>query len=137
MKGRLSALAVAVVLVVGSFLIRREVIDGDDAGTSNEQVDELVCITELADVCAVYAAGDQSVNVTIEDAGVTIDRLAALGPDADATLWLTFEPYPAMVDALRAGTRAEPLGYTASALGASQLGVALPPDEHVETAIGW
>ena len=38
-----------------------------------------MCITELADVCAAYAAGDQSVNVTIEDAGVTLDRLAALG----------------------------------------------------------
>lgn len=135
MKGRLSALAVAVVLVVGSFLIRREVIDGDDEGTSNEQVDELVCITELADVCAAYAAGDQSVHVTIEDAGVTLDRLAALGPDADAPLWLTVEPYPAMVDALRAGARAEPLGYTASALGASQLGVALPPDGRLDVLV--
>lgn len=135
MKGRLSALAVAVVLVVGSFLVRREVIEGDNGDRSDEQIDDLVCITELADVCTAYAAGDESVDVTIEDAGVTLDRLAALEAGAEPPLWLTVEPYPAMVDSIRAGTRVEPLGYSTNALGATQLGVALPPDGRLDVLL--
>ena len=76
-----------------------------------------------------------SVSVTIEDAGVTLDRLAALGDDEAAPLWLTVEPYPAMVDSIRAGARAEPLGFTTSVLGASQLGVALPPDGRLDVLV--
>ena len=135
MKGRLSALAVAIVLVVGSFLVRREIIDDDNGDPSEQQADELVCITELADVCAAYAAGNDSVTVTVEDAGVTLDRLAAIDSDTEPPLWLTVEPYPAMVDSIRAGTRAEPLGYSTNVLAASQLGVALPPDGRLDVLL--
>ena len=135
MKGRLSALAVAIVLVVGSFLVRREIIDDDNGDPSEQQADELVCITELADVCAAFAAGNDSVTVTVEDAGATLDRLAAIDSDTEPPLWLTVEPYPAMVDSIRAGTRAEPLGYSTNVLAASQLGVALPPDGRLDVLL--
>ena len=135
MKGRLSALAVAIVLVVGSFLVRREIIDDDNGDPSEQQADELVCITELADVCAAFAAGNDSVTVTVEDAGATLDRLAAIDNDTEPPLWLTVEPFPAMVDSIRAGTRAEPLGYSTNVLAASQLGVALPPDGRLDVLL--
>ncbi len=132
MKARAFAVAVAVALVVGALFIRRDLIEGEDSDTDTDQADELVCVTELADVCSVFAEGDTSLQVTIEDAGVTLDRLAALGDDEPVPLWLTVDPYPAMVDATRAGARAAPLGYTTTPLGASQLGVALPPDGRLD-----
>ena len=123
-------------LVVGAFFVRRDVIEGDDGDDpSPDRADQLVCITELADVCAAYAAAHSSVLVTVEDAGVTLDRLAALADDEEPPLWLTVEPYPAMVDAIRTGARAEPLSFTTTALGASQLGVALPPDGRLDALV--
>jgi hypothetical protein len=91
LKRRLVAFAVAAVLVVGAFFIRREVIDSDDSEAGgSDPPGELVCITELADVCAALATDDLS--VTVEDAGTTLDRLGALGDDSDPPLWLTIEP---------------------------------------------
>ena len=69
--------------------------------------------------------------MTIEDAGATLDRLAALEDPDEAPLWLTIEPYPAMVDSIRGSAGTEPLAFTATTLGASQLGVALPSDEQL------
>jgi hypothetical protein len=136
LKARAFAVAVAIALVVGAFLVRRDVIEGDDgADSDNDRVGELVCATELADVCTTYAAGASSIRVTIEDAGVTLDRLATVGDDEAVPLWLTVEPYPAMVDSIRAGARAEPLGFTTTVLGASQLGVALPSDGHLDVLV--
>ena len=40
-----------------------------------------------------------------------------------------------MVDSIRAGARAEPLGFTTTVLGASQLGVALPPDGRLDVLV--
>jgi hypothetical protein len=136
LKGRVLAVAVAVLLVVGAFFVRRDVIedgDGDDGG--NDPPEELLCATEFSQVCTAYAAGDPSVDVTIEDAGVTLDRLAALDEDAAVPLWLTVEPYPAMVDSIRSGARAEPLGFTTTVLAASPLGVALPSDGRLDVLI--
>jgi hypothetical protein len=136
LKARAFAVAVAIVLVVGAFFVRRDVIEGDDDnGNGTDPSEEIVCITELADVCETYAVGDASLQVTIEDAGVTLDRLATLGDDEAAPLWLTVEPYPAMVDSIRTGARAEPLAFTTTTLGASQLGVALPPDGRLDVLV--
>jgi hypothetical protein len=136
LRARAFAVVVAIVLVVGAFFVRRDVIEGDDGDDpSTDRADQLVCITELADACTAYSAEHSSVLVTVEDAGVTLDRLAVLGDDEEVPLWLTVEPYPAMVDAVRAGARAEPLGFTTTALGASQLGVALPPDGRLDVLV--
>ncbi len=69
-------------------------------------------------------AADHGIDVVVEPAGVTLDRLTALEDGADAPVWLTISPYPAMLDELRAG--APPLGGTVEALAASQLSVATP-----------
>jgi hypothetical protein len=134
LKGRFLAVVVAVALVVGAFFIRREVIEGGDGDDGPDRVAELVCITELADVCNAYD-DETSLAVTIEDAGVTLDRLGTFGDDAEPPLWLTVEPYPAMVDALRSSANAAPLAYTTTALGSSQLAVALPPDGRLDTLL--
>ena len=69
-----------------------------------------MCATELQAACDAIAAADPDVDVLVEPAGVTLDRLAALPDDADAPVWLTIEPFPAMVDELRAAAGATPLG---------------------------
>ena len=132
MKGRALAVVIAAALVVGAFFLRRDVIEGDDGGTSDGgTTDEVVCATELSDVCAALIAGGADVRVTVEDAGATLDRLAALEDPDEAPLWLTIEPYPEMVDSIRGSARTEPLAFTTTPLGASQLGVALPSDEQL------
>jgi hypothetical protein len=132
LKRRAFAVAVAAALVVGAFFIRRDVIEGDDdGGTSHgDAAEELVCVPELAAVCQQLEAGGTDLRVTVEDAGATLDRLAVVEA-TDAPLWLTVEPYPAMVDSIRAGARTDPVAFTTTSLGASPLGVALPSDEHL------
>jgi hypothetical protein len=128
---RVGALALAIALVVGAFVVRRTVIEDDDTpsidGTEVEEPDReaataLYCITELTDVCESLAASHDDLDVTIEDAGVTLDRLAVLGDDEPAPLWLTIDPFPAMVDELR--QNAARLDFDTQTVGSSQLAVA-------------
>jgi hypothetical protein len=133
LKGRALAVVIAAALVVGAFFLRRDVIEGDDAGTSDGGTSsEVVCATELADICAALVSSGADVTVTVEDAGATLDRLAALEDPGAAPLWLTIEPYPEMVDSIRGSARTEPLAFTTTPLGASQLGAALPSVEQLE-----
>jgi len=136
---RLAAFALAIVLVVGAYVLRNNVIDGDDSGptTSPTQpagdIAAVVCITELAAACdAIAAASDDDadidVDVTVEPAGATLDRLAATadGELGAAPVWVTIEPYPAMVDAIRQSRRAQPLAAESIVVGASRLAIAFP-----------
>ena len=72
-------------------------------------------------MCEALAASHAELDIIIEDAGETLDRLAALGNDEPAPLWITIDPFPAMVDAFG---RDDPLGYESAAVGSSQLAVA-------------
>src|SRR5262245_51039689 len=108
---RLATILVAVGLVVGAVLIRRNVIEGgdDDGDDTSDPADELVCLTELADVCATLGASDQDLTITVEDAGETLARVAEGEP---APLWLTFAPFPAMVEGGLYGAEPEVLAAT-------------------------
>jgi hypothetical protein len=103
---RLATVVVAVALVVGAFLIRRNVIEGgddDDGGATTDEpqrATELVCLTELEDICAALGAGDPELAITVELARETLDRVAA---GEAVPLWLTVEPFPAMAGPLAAG----------------------------------
>jgi hypothetical protein len=112
---RLATAVVAVALIVGAFLIRRNVIEGGDDDADADEAAEpaaaLVCITELEQVCAGLES--QGIDVTIEHAGATLARLA---DRASVPLWLTVEPFPAM-----AGSMA-----SSDVLAASKLAVAVP-----------
>ena len=128
---RAVAAVVAVVLVVGAFVLRRNVIDADDeaAGSTLPLVEapaELVCVSELAQVCQAIGPAHPELTVLVEPAGRTLDRLAELDEASPAPLWLTVEPFPAMVDSLRSAAGRAPLDASAQPVGASRLIVATP-----------
>lgn len=130
---RIGALVIAVVLVAGAAMVRVGLLDdGESSGGSSDNPGragrELVCITELAAVCAAIGDEIASLTVRVEDAGATLDTLVALDDAAGAPLWLTTEPYPAMVDSQRSARRVDEIGYATTPLGASRLGVAFPAD---------
>jgi hypothetical protein len=114
---RLATVVVAAAMIVGALLIRRNVIEGDegddDPPPPAEEASELVCLTELENVCIDLAANHPELDVTVEDARVTLDRVAGGDP---VPLWLTFEPFPEMAGSPPAG----------DVLAASELAVAVP-----------
>lgn len=96
MARRLLAVIAAVAMVAAAFAIRSARDDGGGAGT--EFV--LICDEALADVCAQLDV--DAVDLTVEPAAVTADRLVTADPDqAGLTAWLTAGPWPAMVNAAR------------------------------------
>lgn len=104
---RVGAIVLAAGLVVGAVFLRRAIDDnssGDGNGSSSNGAYQLICSTEFTEVCSRLP---DSYAVTIEPAGVTLDRLAkseaADLPDA----WLTLDPFPGMLDETR--TRASNL----------------------------
>lgn len=134
---RIGAVLLAVVLVAGALLLRRTVLDDDTATAPDDTAapttppsapaGTVVCITELADVCAEIRARVPDVTVSVEDAGVTLDELALLPDDAPRPLWITIQPFPAMVDELRVADNLEPFGPTAESAGTSRLAIATQP----------
>jgi hypothetical protein len=125
---RIVAVVAAVALIVIALVVRRTVFDDDSTNAASTTpttatdgiAGELVCITELAAACRAIQPQFPDLAVRVEPAGTTLDGLAtATGP---APMWATIQPYPAMVDALRA----QPLGFTTTALGVSRLTIATP-----------
>jgi hypothetical protein len=91
------AVIIAVVLIGGAYAWRNR----DDGGLSISSGSRtVVCITELADVCNAIKGDDDDLTVTIEDGGITADRLIAAGDAEAAGLdgWLTA---PAWIDIVR------------------------------------
>ena len=139
---RLVAALFAVGLILGAWLVRDRVIDDDDRadaadddgddgddddGDDNGDANTLVCVSELRDVCRAVAdrlAGD--VTVRIADAGATLDELA--GGDGGEPMWLTFDPFPQMVDELRRARGANPIAGDESRLASSPLAAVVLPD---------
>jgi hypothetical protein len=134
---RIGAVLVAVALIAGALVVRRVVLDDDEdvAPTGSTSTTtaaaaaagELICITELQAVCAAVRADHPTLTVTVQDAGATLDALAALPDDAPRPVWLTVQPFPAMVDSLRTGSRLTPFGGTAEPVASSRLAIATPP----------
>ena len=125
---RLLAVLAAVGLVVGAVLVRQRIDDGGGGGGGDDTV-RIVCGTDLAAACARLAEQDAGIDVTVEDEGVTADRLSALAGDggADATVdpgfdaWLTAGPWPAIVadNRQQTGVDGRVLGRSSAVLGRS------------------
>ena len=99
---RLVAFVVAVAMVAGA-LYARSRMDDDDRSTATPTELRVVCSTELAAACEAIDAA-----VTVEDAGLTADRLVdADDPDVDA--WVVPSPWPELVDIRRDQHDREPL----------------------------
>ena len=94
---RILALVAAVAMVLVALAVRDR-MDEDEA--TGGQPLRLVCATELEDVCRELAEAEAEVDVVVEDAGVTLDRLRD-GPGTGVDGWLTPGPFPQMVQELR------------------------------------
>jgi hypothetical protein len=116
----LAALA-AVAMVVGAVLVRQHVEDGDGGAHRGDRI-RLVCGTDLGPACGQLADADPSIALTIEDEGVTADRLVRShggAPGFDA--WLAAGPWPGVVadDRSRAGRTDAALGAASGVLARS------------------
>src|SRR5687768_4349373 len=81
--------------MVGVAILVRSNVDDDDSGEgSSSGPTTIACITELAAQCSAL----RDVTVRVEDAATTAKAIAAGGADIDG--WVTFDPWPAIVDLL-------------------------------------
>ncbi|MFZ4517070.1 MAG: hypothetical protein ACOYOP_01690 [Microthrixaceae bacterium] len=96
---RLLAGLVAVGLVVGAVVVRGA-LDGNGGsggGGGPDGTFRLRCGTDLAAVCERLAKDDSDLAVTVEDEGVTADRLAAPDARVDFDAWLAAGPWADLV----------------------------------------
>ncbi|MDQ1373537.1 MAG: hypothetical protein QOJ09_875 [Actinomycetota bacterium] len=95
---RLGAIVAAVAMVVGALVLRARL---DDNRSVRNQELRLTCATELDEVCRDFAdTSGARVVVTVEDAGVTADKVAS-ATEAPFDGWLTPGPFPQMVQGMR------------------------------------
>lgn len=97
MPTRVFALIAAVVMVVGALSLRTRL---DQRKEDKAHRPQLVCVTELADFCKDLSLRND-VDVVVEPAGQTADRLVALNGDQGIDGWLTTAPWPAIAEQQR------------------------------------
>lgn len=97
MLARIAAVVAAVVLIAGAFAYRDRTDTDEAAGGGEGGLVRLYCATELAEVCEEAGPG-RNVEVHVEPAGDTYDRIvsAANSATAEVDVWLAPAPYPAM-----------------------------------------
>lgn len=108
---RLAAFVVTILMIGGAIFVRSRIdnnassaTDGPSASSAvvSKGVLSVVCSTEFAAACqdldAVYGT---RVQITIEPAGNTLDRLVATQTKDLPELWITLAPFPAMLDESR------------------------------------
>jgi hypothetical protein len=123
---RLGAVVVAAVLVGGALALRASL---DDDGTSDGAPTRIVCVSELADACRAAAEGMDDVELSIADARDTLDALATTTDDAP--VWVTLDPFPAMLDTTRTTAGRDALFPAATSVASSDITVTVP-DERVD-----
>lgn len=101
---RFLAVVAAVAMVAASAVIRSRLDRHEEDAARTLR---LVCAQELDDVCEPLA-GDH-LQLTVEPAGTTADRLGAMQGDAGLDGWLVPEPWPAIVDGRRKANALPPL----------------------------
>jgi hypothetical protein len=122
-------------------VVRDRVIeDGGGPGDTGDTLD-LVCGSDLRDVCEALADADDAIDVTVEDEGATADRLSGSRPDElGVDAWLTAGPWPAIVADNRAatGVDGDPVTSTSDVLGRSPATIVAQEDRAraLETTCG-
>lgn len=116
---RVLAVLAAIGLITGAWVIRDRVIDGDTVD-ADEPVNAgvLVCATELRDVCRAVAS-EAGLRVVEQAAWATVEELSAT--DAEPALWLTFSPFPEILNVKRTTSLATPFTYTYTEVASSRL----------------
>jgi hypothetical protein len=133
---RLLALLGAVALVAGAIAIRQLLVDDDNGGGGgggggNGDGGEFVvaCVSELEDACRAMAA-EEGVEVVVEDAGDTMDKLVA--GDAGYDGWITLAPWAEIVEFARPedalGTPSQPTASTELVLAVPDTSDVCDPD---------
>ncbi len=125
---RLLAVLVAVGLVVGAVVVRGG-LDGSDGGGTDGAF-RLRCGRDLAEVCERLAREDPDIEVSVEDEGVTADRLAAPDARPDFDAWLTVGPWADLVadDRRIAGATGRVLGRPGPVLAAARAAILAQAD---------
>ncbi len=96
---RLLAVVGAVAMVAGAVVVRAGI---DDRNQRAAEVYRLVCSSDLGPVCDELRDADPGrVEVTVESASATADRLRRLDGDPALDGWLVTGPWPALVDEAR------------------------------------
>jgi len=131
---RIAAVVAAAALIVGAVAIRQQLIEDGSAadapdGSDISDATVLVCAPELAALCRESV--DDGTRLIIAEAGATLDDLAA---DGEPVTWLTFDPFPAMVDSLRSREGKPPVGYETARLGSAPIALVATPG--IATTIG-
>ena len=80
---RVVAAVVAVGLVVGAIVVRRSIDDGSTGGSTGGGSPSLLCTPETEAACRALGG-----RITVEDPGVTADRLAGATAELGADLWV-------------------------------------------------
>jgi hypothetical protein len=138
MKGKqVGAFALAVALIAGAWLIRTRVIDGDGTASPREPstASTVVCVTELTKACRSALAGRTDVTLRIESANSTLERLGAEDQPSDE-IWITMQPFPDMVERLRAQNRNVAAEATVQSLASSPLALVVAASRAESLQIG-
>ncbi|HEX4982429.1 MAG TPA: hypothetical protein VFV63_12045 [Ilumatobacteraceae bacterium] len=133
---RLGAIALAVILIGGAWLVRDRVIDDDGGGGGSSSGDndpppagrEIVCVTDLREACDALADTHDDLVIRIVDAGETLDALTELEDPSEAPIWITMAPLPEMVDDLRAAARTAPMGTQQTTIASSPIALVVLAD---------
>ena len=154
-RRRAIAIVAAALMIGGAVAIRSTVFEGDDGNGGGDgrngggsRPARLACVTELEEACRDIA--DRSggeIEVTIETAGETADRLTAAQTANDAGIdgWLTLSPWPAIVEDARARANATSLlGSPSVPIARSPIVLAVRADRAAalaprcpERTLGW
>ena len=128
MGPRILAFVAAIAMVAGALAIRSKL---DDDARARSEVLRLVCVTELQDVCEQLRDDpDSSIELTVEDAGVTAERLVGLASGADPGLdgWLAIGDWPGIVDAERRSANKDVVFPHRRPLASTRIGLVVWPD---------
>ena len=103
---RLLAFAAAIAMVAGALAVRNR-MDDDEVARSTEL--ELLCATELEDVClALQDDPDSAISIVVQPVGTTLEQLAT-ADSAEFDGWLTPGPFPQMLRETRKAAQHTPL----------------------------
>lgn len=154
-RRRALAILAAALMIGGAIAIRSTVFGGDGdggdgggGGGDDGRPALLVCATDLEDACREIAEqSDGEVEVTIETAGETAERLTAAQSAGDAGIdgWLTLSPWPQIVEDARARANApQLLGDPSAPVARSPIVLAVRADRAAaltprcpDRALGW
>jgi len=141
---RIGAIVVAAVLIGGAMLIRRAVTGGSESssGAPAAAATTVTCIPELESMCRALAERDGDLQLTIEAAGTTYERVVA-DPSTAPEAWVTLAPWPAMVSsavAVAGGTDPFPTDLAVGSTDLVMVGRTPRMDaltQHCGGTIGW